>query len=159
MKYLLTAILALFSLSAMAEPELVAWKDLVPEGFTPPPVRSQQYYDENPDEARQLNLDAPVVQSFDGKSVRIPGYIVQLEGDADKVTEFLLVPYFGACIHVPPPPPNQIIHVKFAEGEGVPYELTYDAVWIEGTMHVERYEGDLAVVGYTMDANKVESYY
>lgn len=83
--------------------------------------------------------------------------MVQLEGDADNVTEFLLVPYFGACIHVPPPPPNQIIHVTFPEG--VPYEITYDAVWVEGTVSVERKESELAVVGYQMEAVKVESYY
>ncbi|MFP3632239.1 DUF3299 domain-containing protein, partial [Burkholderia sp. SIMBA_045] len=65
-------------------------------------------------------------------------------------------PYFGACIHVPPPPPNQIIHVEYAEG--VPYENTYDAVWIEGTIKVERKEGDLAVVGYQMEADSVEVY-
>ncbi|MFP3457944.1 DUF3299 domain-containing protein, partial [Psychrobacter sp. SIMBA_152] len=91
-------------------------------------VKPQSYYDANPEEDRQTNLDAPVVEALDGKKVRIPGYVVQLEGDADNVTEFLLVPYFGACIHVPPPPPNQIIHVEYAEG--VPYENTYDAVWI-----------------------------
>ena len=100
--------------------------------------------------------DAPVVESLDGKKVRIPGYVVQLEGNADAVTEFLLVPYFGACVHVPPPPPNQIIHVVYEQG--VPYEHTYDAVWIEGTIKTQRTEGELAVTGYSMTADSVEVY-
>jgi Uncharacterized protein conserved in bacteria len=156
MKKLFAVALLMLTLPAFAAAEKIGWKDLIPEGFTPPPVKPQSYYDANPEEDRQTNLDAPVVEALDGKKVRIPGYVVQLEGDADNVTEFLLVPYFGACIHVPPPPPNQIIHVKYAEG--VPYENTYDAVWIEGTIKVERKEGDLAVVGYQMEADSVEVY-
>lgn len=156
MKKLFAVALLMLTLPAFAAAEKIGWKDLIPEGFTPPPVKPQSYYDANPEEDRQTNLDAPVVEALDGKKVRIPGYVVQLEGDADNVTEFLLVPYFGACIHVPPPPPNQIIHVQYAEG--VPYENTYDAVWIEGTIKVERKEGDLAVVGYQMEADSVEVY-
>lgn len=156
MKKLFAVALLMLTLPAFAAAEKIGWKDLIPEGFTPPPVKPQSYYDANPEEDRQTNLDAPVVEALDGKKVRIPGYVVQLEGDADNVTEFLLVPYFGACIHVPPPPPNQIIHVEYAEG--VPYENTYDAVWIEGTIKVERKEGDLAVVGYQMKADSVEVY-
>ena len=156
MKKLFAVALLMLTLPAFAAAEKIGWKDLIPEGFTPPPVKPQSYYDANPDEDKQVSLDAPVVESLDGKKVRIPGYVVQLEGNADNVTEFLLVPYFGACIHVPPPPPNQIIHVEYAEG--VPYENTYDAVWIEGTIKVERKEGDLAVVGYQMEADSVEVY-
>jgi len=53
---------------------------------------------------------------LDGKTVSIGGYMLPLEYSGTKVTEFLLVPYLGACIHVPPPPPNQIVHVKIAQG-------------------------------------------
>ena len=121
------------------------WKELVPEGYKPPPVRSQAFYDANPELANQPELDAPMVESLDGKKIKIPGYVVQLEGDADKVT------------HVPPPPPNQIVLVDFAEG--VKYEDTFDAVWVEGTIHVERVEGDVAVVGYRLTAATVTPYY
>lgn len=134
-----------------------AWKELVPEGYKPPPVRSQAFYDANPELANQPELDAPMVQALDNKKIKIPGYVVQLEGDADKVTQFLLVPYYGACIHVPPPPPNQIILVDFAQG--VKYEDTFDVVWVEGTMQVERVEGDVAVVGYRLAADNVFPYY
>ena len=133
------------------------WKELVPEGYKPPPVKSQAFYDANPELAIQPELDAPMVPSLDGKKIRIPGYVVQLEGDADKVTQFLLVPYFGACIHVPPPPPNQIVLVDFPTG--VRYEDTFDAVWVEGVIEVQRVEGDIAVVGYRMTAATVKPYY
>lgn len=133
------------------------WKELVPEGYKPPPVRSQAFYDANPELANQPELDAPMVASLDGKKIKIPGYVVQLEGDADKVTQFLLVPYYGACVHVPPPPPNQIVLVDFAKG--VKYEDTFDAVWVEGVIKVERVEGDVAVVGYRLTAATVTPYY
>jgi len=133
------------------------WKELVPPGYKPPPVRSQAFYDANPELANQPELDAPMVAELDGKKIKIPGYVVQLEGDAEKVTQFLLVPYFGACVHVPPPPPNQIVLVDFADG--VKYEDTFDAVWVEGVIKVERVEGDVAVVGYRMTAATVTPYY
>lgn len=160
---LLTSLFAtacLLTLSAAAhadEPRTLRWDDLKPEGWTPPPVRSQAYYEANPEAQVQTNLDAPIVESLDGERIKIPGYVVQLEGDDRRVTEFLLVPYFGACIHVPPPPPNQIIHVKFPEG--VPYAVTYDAVWVSGEISVARSESDIAVTGYIIEASEVISYF
>jgi len=154
----LTAVLSLIAPQVLAdEYQTTHWKELVPEGYKPPPVRSQTFYDANPELAIQPELDAPMVESLDGKKIKIPGYVVQLEGDAEKVTQFLLVPYFGACVHVPPPPPNQIVLVDFADG--VKYEDTFDAVWVEGTIEVKRVEGDVAVVGYRMTAATVTPYY
>jgi len=135
----------------------VKWKELVPEGYKPPPVRSEAFYAANPELNNQPELDAPIVESLDGQKIKIPGYVVQLEGDADKVTQFLLVPYYGACIHVPPPPPNQIVLVDFPKG--VKYEDTFDPVWVEGVMKVERVEGDIAVVGYRLIADTVTPFY
>lgn len=162
MKYLtalLAGMVALAGLSAAQADEFTTleWDDLKPKDWQPPNVRSQEYYERNPDEQVQTNLDAPVIEELHGDKVRIPGYVVQLEGDDRKVTEFLLVPYFGACIHVPPPPPNQIIHVRFPEG--VPYSVTYDAVWVSGTINVDRKESDIAVTGYQIDAAEVVSYF
>lgn len=158
--YVTTAMLLsafLGSVAVAAEAETIQWNDLKPADWTPPPVRSQAYYESNPEAQVQTNLDAPVIEELDSKNVRIPGYVVQLEGDDRRVTEFLLVPYFGACIHVPPPPPNQIIHVKFPEG--VPYAVTYDAVWVSGTILVNRSESDIAVTGYQIEATEVVSYF
>lgn len=165
MKTLHTTLSALFTLgfalsspvASAADARTLKWDELKPAGWQAPPVRSQSYYEQNPEQQVQTNLDAPVVEELDGETVRIPGYVVQLEGDDRRVTEFLLVPYFGACIHVPPPPPNQIIHVRFPEG--VPYAVTYDAVWVEGTINVDRTESDIAITGYQIEASEVVSYF
>lgn len=132
------------------------WKDLVPEGYKPPPVRSQAFYDMNPEAMGQPDMNAPVVEALDGTKVRIPGFVVQLQAEDSKVTEFLLVPYEGACIHVPPPPPNQVVLVRFPEG--YPIRQAFNPVWVEGIIKVERAEGDLAVVAYQMDAVNVAPY-
>ena len=98
-----------------------------------------------------------------GKPIKIPGYAVPIEGDEgfDLVSEFLLVPVFGMCIHVPPPPPNQVILVKMKEP--VPFELLLDAIWIYGVLDV----GEFMVGGemiyetetsYVLEGNKVIIY-
>ena len=79
-----------------------------------------------------------------------------LDVAGDLVVSFLLVPYFGACIHQPPPPPNQIVYVEFAE----PVELTsmYDPVWVTGTLGLDAHSSYLAHAGYSMRGQAVEKY-
>ena len=96
----------------------------------------------------QAMPNAPIIEALHGQQVKIPGFVVPLEGTASVTTEFLLVPYFGACIHVPPPPSNQIVYVKFEEG--VPIDNLYDAVWVSGTLSTDGWSGDIATVGYTL---------
>lgn len=95
-----------------------------------------------------------VVQSLDGKRVRIGGYVVPLDFNATSVKEFLLVPFVGACIHVPPPPPNQIIYVKSEKGFEV--HDSFDAVYVTGTLTVVTTSTGLADTGYSIDAETVE---
>jgi hypothetical protein len=76
--------------------------------------------------------------------------------DDGKVTEFLLVPYFGACIHVPPPPSNQIVLVKYAKG--VQMDALYQPFWIRGPLKVESSSSELAEAGYQMSADDVYPY-
>jgi len=105
-----------------------------------------------------------VDRTLDGAEVKMPGYLLPLSFDGPRATEFLLVPFVGACIHVPPPPPNQIVHVRFAEG----YEVQglYTPVTIEGRMSVGITERELTLVdgtgdipvGYAMDAVSIEKY-
>jgi uncharacterized protein len=97
---------------------------------------------------------APVVESLDGKRVRIGGYVVPLDFEATSVKEFLLVPFVGACIHVPPPPANQIIYVKSDEGFGV--KGSFDPVYVTGTLKVMATSTGLADTGYSIVAEKVE---
>ena len=77
-----------------------------------------------------------------------------LEGENNRLREFLLVPYFGACIHVPPPPANQIIYVKAEKGFEVAGQ--FDPVTVTGTIKTEPAFTGLADTGYSIDAETVE---
>lgn len=99
---------------------------------------------------------APVVAELDGQRVRIPGFVVPLEGDAKNIREFLLVPYFGACVHVPPPPANQLILVQ--PEKPIPAEWNMWPVWVSGVMGVEREESELGTSGYTLQGLEVVEY-
>lgn len=107
--------------------------------------------------AVQQSPAAPVVKALDGQRVKLPGYIVPLSNDDDnRVQEFLLVPFFGACIHVPPPPSNQIVYVTSVSG--VKLDDLYQPFWIEGALEVEASSSELAEAGYRMAADKVYPY-
>ncbi|MBG5168512.1 DUF3299 domain-containing protein [Pseudomonas aeruginosa] len=98
---------------------------------------------------------AKTVASLDGKAIRLGGYPVPLENDAKgRVTEFFLVPYPGACIHVPPPPPNQIVLVRYPQG----LKLTdiYTPLWVSGTLKIEQVSNDLADAAYAIDKARVK---
>ena len=98
-----------------------------------------------------------VVEDLNGADIRLPGYIVPLDFKADaKHTEFLLVPYFGACLHSPPPPPNQIIFVK----SNPPVEIPdiYEPVWLEGTLETGKFLSDLGNSAYELTLAKLEPY-
>lgn len=89
--------------------------------------------------------------------VKVPGFVVPLEFSKDgMVREFFLVPYVGACIHVPPPPPNQIVFVELAVAMRLP--SVYDAVWITGTLRTQIKSSQLGTAAYTLEATKVENY-
>ncbi|MAI64480.1 MAG: hypothetical protein CL600_06330 [Alteromonas sp.] len=147
-----SVLLSAFSVQAESEPVEVYWEDLVPPGFNelaPPAVQHNG-------EMSQLQPDAPVVESYDGKRVKIPGFVVPLEGTAELTTEFLLVPYFGACIHVPPPASNQIVYVKFENG--IPIDNIYDAIWVTGELSTDGWKGDIASVGYRLKGEAIEGF-
>lgn len=97
-----------------------------------------------------------LVTTWAGQRVRLPGYAVPIEFDGTKVTSFLLVPYLGACIHVPPPPPNQIVFVRTREP--IEIEEMFDAVYATGTFEADLTSTDLAQVGYRIVDATVEFY-
>ncbi len=105
---------------------------------------------------RELWDNAPVNPVLQGATLKLPGFIVPLEEGKDGLKEFLLVPYFGACIHVPPPPANQIVHV-FAP-KGIKGVKTMDAVWVSGTLSTERGQTQMGASGYRMEVASVEPY-
>lgn len=154
--------LSLASTAVAAKPRELMWDQLVPESerFPPPSALPDAMPDTMSPEEESLGgwtYGTEPVMELDGELVKIPGFIVPLESDeGGLLDEFLLVPYFGACIHVPPPPPNQIIYVKLAK----PYELTnmWDPFWITGIMTTKPWLGDFAQTVYQLSADKVEKY-
>ena len=98
-----------------------------------------------------------VVAEMDDQPVRIPGFIVPLEFDDDQtITEFFLVPFFGACIHYPPPPPNQMVYVKAPEGFRL--EVLYQPFWISGLLKTSLVVNDIASAAYSMQMQSMEPY-
>ncbi|NBB92074.1 MAG: DUF3299 domain-containing protein [Gammaproteobacteria bacterium] len=97
------------------------------------------------------------VSEFDGAKIRIPGFVVPVETDGEgNLRTFFLVPYFGACIHVPPPPANQIIYGRLEE----PIEMVniWDAFWMEGTLRIEEVTNETADSAYTMAVDSLKPY-
>ena len=164
----LLSILLLVSTSLWAdEPRPLEWAQLIPEGAPVIAPQLAPMHDlsqlssalaaESGPAAHQQTPIAPVVKALDGQQVKLPGYIVPLEvSEEGRTTEFLLVPYYGACIHVPPPPSNQIVHI--VSEMGVRVEDLYQPYWIEGRMQVKNTSSELAEAGYQMDAEKIYAY-
>ena len=114
-------------------------------------------------ELRRQRANA-VVPDLNGQQVRMPGYALPLEFTDQKITEFLLVPWVGACIHTPPPPPNQIVYVKLEKG--IENAGRFTPVWVAGEMTVKTETKNLYLVdgsagidvGYSLQASAVETY-
>ena len=99
---------------------------------------------------------APVERSLHGQRIRIPGFVVPLERKGDDVLEFLLVPYFGACVHVPPPPSNQVILVVPAKP--VRGMRTMETFSVSGTLTLQGGDSSMGVYAYRLAAERVEPY-
>lgn len=110
--------------------------------------------------ALEGNREAPVytaVKTWHNKRVKIPGYVVPVDYNSKgAITSFFLVPYFGACIHVPPPPPNQIIYVRYPSGFSV--QALYEPFWVTGTLKVETMQSEIAESLYTLQGTAIEAY-
>jgi hypothetical protein len=147
----------------------ITWGDLVPpdydmEGLLKRYVEDVSDMAEDDPRAQSLRQEmmkafanAPVVPALNGQVVRLPGFPVPLDGDPRVLKSFLLVPYFGACIHVPPPPPNQIVHVM-SDKPVKPVGSIADPIWVTGTMSVQSTRTELADVGYTMKLRELRRY-
>lgn len=156
------ALLLGLCLAAIASTEQVrdlSWDELIPaeERDLPTPVPAEPVDPFGGSMASQQSLAGSIVTELDGQEVRLPGFVVPLESDeGGLLAEFFLVPYFGACIHVPPPPPNQLVYVKLQ----APYELTsmWDPFWISGTLRARGFESDMGLAGYTLEQASVAPY-
>lgn len=148
------------------------WNELLPQDFSFEPYMDEldlsdfniAELDDNDPEAQRLYqelkailADVPSVTEIAGMTGRLPGFAVPIEFDGDRVYSFLLVPYFGACIHTPPPPANQMVYVEYEAGFRLP--SLYDPVIIEGVFEVEQHVAEgLGTAGYRMQANRVTLY-
>ena len=131
----------------------------------PPATNSWINFDDDSEEAQSayeelkaMLSSAPIVSSLDGEFIKLAGFVVPLDFDFDSetFTSFLLVPYFGACIHVPPPPSNQIVHVtsnKTLQQDWLDY-----AVWVTGNLTTESVSSEYGFAGYSMKNANLEIY-
>jgi uncharacterized protein len=161
--------------SAPAKPKVVdgytelRWDDLVPKGWDPMKGLKDKGMnnigmldDASPKtielmrQMREAWDNAPTEPALDGTKVRLPGYLVPLEEVAAGHTEFLLVPYFGACIHTPPPPANQIVLVLPAKPAGGLRSM--DTVWVSGVLKAVRSNSPMGSSGYRLESARVERY-
>lgn len=146
--------------------KLTEWDDLVPRNWDPmkdfKSLNLGLLGDGDPrakaalDRLKRAWDSAPTEAAMDNQRIRIAGFVVPLEGEGNQLKEFLLVPYFGACIHVPPPPANQIIHVSSAKSiKGV---RAMDALWVSGRLHTVISDTAMGTSGYRMEADVVAPY-
>jgi hypothetical protein len=162
------------SLGALALPSLaneykeIEWDELMPEGWKKKVIleltRMRRYGslmdgDPRADEAyaklKKVWDAAPPTKTYLGKKIRIPGYAVPLDAERMQSSDFLLVPYFGACVHSPPPPANQIIMVKPPKGSRV---RTMDAIWVNGTLLEGKTNSEAGTSTYILNADKITPY-
>ena len=149
----------------------ISWDDLIPDDFVQPEnpfvTMAQEDIDKLMDGSEESNAEmerlrqefyyAPVVDELDGKRVKIAAYITPLEFDGQSLmSEFLLVPYVGACMHTPPPPANQVVHAESATA--IEQRDIYEPVWAVGTIRTETVQSDLAESGYRLEVEQVLTY-
>lgn len=143
------------------------WDELVPkdwdpmQGFRLRGLGALRDTDPRAAEAmKQLRTEwdnAPTVKTLDGAAVKLPGYVVPLDEVKGELREFLLVPYFGACIHTPPPPANQIVFVQPKGGAAKGFRAM-DTVWVSGTLRASKADSAMGASGYRLDDALVERY-
>ena len=148
----------------------ITWDDLMPAEFQPAAIL-MKYQDQlaelEDDDPKAVELygkiqaemdNAPINDQLNGQFIRLPGFIAPLENKDGKVSEFLLVPYFGACIHVPPPPINQTVLVKTTADSALNADQVFDPVWVSGQLSTEGLSTDIGEAGYRIENAHVEMY-
>ena len=151
---------------APGQPRLIAWEELVPKDWDPmKEFKGMDLAALNDGDPRanellmkmqEVSNNAPTNPTMNGVEVKIPGFIVPLEEAKGEVTEFLLVPYFGACIHTPPPPANQIVLVQPAKP--ITGFHTMDTVWVSGRLRTARQGSPMGMAAYRLEAALVDRY-
>lgn len=136
----------------------ITWDDLIPPGVPYSEIIAEGEMDERNDiwlpvfDANATKLNP----ALDGAFIKMPGFIIPIDLTAAGVTSFVLVPYVGACLHTPPPPPNQLVFVT--TNTPWPSDNLWDAVWVTGRMQHEIQTNEVAVTGYALEADFMEVY-
>ena len=148
----------------------LSWNDLVAEGYDAQSIMAKyqskiMVIAEGSAEERELYMKmdeefkkAPPNLELAGKTVKIPGFVSPLDQNGEMVGDFLLVPYFGSCIHSPPPPVNQTVLVNPQEGGSISMSKIRRPVWVVGELKVERSTTDLAEAAYRIENARLEEY-
>jgi hypothetical protein len=139
----------------------IDWRELLPENgrahysaAAPPPVHGPLGEGGPPAVQKQTTT---MNQDLAGTTVRLPGFVVPIGNTRNGlINEFFLVPYIGACIHVPPPPPNQMVYVT--SGSGIAADAIHEAYWVTGKIRLENRTTPLGTSAYALSASKVELY-
>lgn len=154
-----TAVVLSISLLVMSQPQAAAQKPFAPFALTAMAAVESARVDWRT--LRGLNYrtgeKTEPLKQVDGKQVKVPGFMVPLEDEDEFVTEFLLVPYVGACVHTPPPPPNQIVMVKMDSGKKTKVSF-WDPVWVHGKLEVQTVRSPYGDVSFKLAANLIEPY-
>ena len=146
------------------------WEELIPDGYSIERVY-EKYQDqisqapEGSDEAfalfekvmAELN-SAPLNDKIKNSYIKIPGFIAPLDQDGESINEFLLVPYFGACVHSPPPPLNQTVYVKVSTKDGISLEDSFLPIWIYGKIQTTGKKTEIGNAGYSIAEARIEPY-
>ena len=136
----------------------ITWDDLIPPGVPYSEILAEGEMDARNDIWRPI-FDANATKLnpvLDGAYIKMPGYIIPIDLSTKGVTSFVLVPYVGACLHTPPPPPNQLVFVTTQTPW--PSEALWDAVWVTGLMQHEIQSTEVADTGYVLKADQMEVY-
>lgn len=158
---LLGSALAFAGTAAAAETIIdLEWADLIPDDEDPDALKALRDLGVVQHGQLSTGFEQPaatgIVRDYDGKIVRLPGFIVPLKMGAEGVTEFILAPFVGACVHVPPPPANQLVFVTTPE----PYESQglFEPVHVTGMFGASATGTQLAQIGYALSAEKIVPY-
>lgn len=136
----------------------ITWDDLIPPGVPYSEIIGEGVMDERNDLwLPQFDANATKLNpALDGAYIKMPGFIIPIDLSDAGVSSFVLVPYVGACLHTPPPPPNQLVFVNAI----IPWpsENLWDAVWVTGRMQHDLQTTEVAETGYVLEAEFMEVY-
>jgi hypothetical protein len=136
----------------------ITWDDLLPPGLAYSEIIGEGEIDESNDTWNPI-YDANAIklnEDLNGTYIKMPGFIIPFDVSAEGVTNFMLVPYVGACVHTPPPPANQLVMVNAAKPW--PGDELWNPVWVTGTMRTQLQSTKLGQTGYSISADDMEVY-